>query len=196
MRNYNEKDIKLMFEKYSKNITHVIVAHTHYRPYIASLDYGHFKNIKTPNYIRKKLQETSKSTRHALNCFNKLLYPSHTNRAKQNPNLFKPLCFATIEGANATLDRSQTIHVNFALGNLPSVLTTQDIETLFKHAWHDKAQQSSNVMALDYYEKGEGAQWLGYSLKEAQQAKQKAWGADSIWDVSNCWIPHTALKTD
>ena len=185
-----------MFEKYSKNITHVIVAHTHFRPYIASLDYGKFKHIKTSNYIKSKLLETSKSTRHALNCFNKLLYPSHTNRVKQNPNLFRPLCFATIEGAKETQDRSQTIHVNFALGNLPSVLTTHDIEILFKHAWHDKAQQSSNIMALEYYEKGEGAQWIGYSLKEAQQVKQKAWGTESIWDVSNCWIPHDALKTD
>jgi hypothetical protein len=31
--------------------------------------------------------------------------------------------------------------------------------------------------------------WFGYSLKEAQQARYKAWATDGIWDVNNCWIP-------
>jgi hypothetical protein len=102
----------------------------------------------------------------------------------------------TIEGAKETTDRAQTIHVNIAIGNLPSVLNTEDIETLFRHAWHDMSHQSTDVKAYDHYKVDETSHWAGYSLKEAQQSTRKAWDTNSIWDVSNCWIPHTALNAD
>ena len=110
--------------------------------------------------------------------------------------MFLLVTFVTIEGANQTTDRSQTIHVNISLGNLPAVLNTEDIETLFRHAWHDMAHQSTDVKAYDYYKVDEASHWAGYSLKEAQQSTRKAWDTNSIWDVSNCWIPHTALNAD
>ena len=157
---------------------------------------GRFKHVRADQYIKTKMEQTRKDTRHALNCFYKLLYPTHSNRPNQNPNLFKPLTFVTIEGANQTTDRSQTIHVNISLGNLPSVLNTDDIETLFRHAWHDMAHQSTDVKAYEYYKVDEASHWAGYSLKEAQQNTHKAWDTNSIWDVSNCWIPHTALNAD
>ncbi len=196
MRNYNASDIESLFNQYEQHVSHVIVAHTYHRPYVASKDVGRFKNVRADQYLRAKLLETGKDLRHALNCFNKLLYPSHTNRTKQNPHLFRPLTFVTIEGANETADRAKTIHVNISLGNLPSVLNTEDIETLFRHAWHEKAHQSSDVRAYEYSRVDGHFRWMGYSLKEAQQAPHKAWDMDSIWDVSNCWIPHAALKAD
>ena len=196
MRQYNAKDIESMFNQHEQHVSHVVVAHTLHRPYVASTDAGRFKHVRADQYIKTKMEQTSKDTRHALNCFYKSLYPNHSNRPTQNPNLFKPLTFVTIEGANQTTDRSQTIHVNISLGNLPSVLNTDDIETLFRHAWHDMAHQSTDVKAYDYYKVDEASHWAGYSLKEAQQNTRKAWDTNSIWDVSNCWIPHTALKAD
>jgi hypothetical protein len=196
VRNYNASDIESLFNQYEQHVSHVIVAHTHHRPYIASKDEGRFKNVRADQYLRAKMLETGKDLRHVLNCFNKLLYPSHTNRPKQNPYLFRPLTFVTIEGANETTDRAKTIHVNISLGNLPSVLNTEDIETLFRHAWHEKAHQSTDVEVYDYYKVDEAPHWAGYSLKEAQRNKRKAWDTNSIWDVENCWIPHAALKAD
>lgn len=196
MRNYNAGDIESMFNEHEQHVSHVVVAHTLHRPYVASTDVGRFKHVRADQYIKTKMEQTSKDTRHALNCFYKLLYPTHSNRPTQNPNLFKPLTFVTIEGANQTTDRSQTIHVNISLGNLPSVLTTEDIETLFRHAWQEKAHQSSDVKAYEYSKVDGRSRWMGYSLKEAQQAPHKAWDTDSIWDVGNCWIPHAALKAD
>ena len=163
MRQYNAKDIESMFNQHEQHVSHVVVAHTLHRPYVASTDVGRFKHVRADQYIKTKMEQTSKDTRHALNCFYKLLYPTHSNRPTQNPNLFKPLTFVTIEGANQTTDRSQTIHVNISLGNLPSVLNTDDIETLFRHAWHDMAHQSTDVKAYDYYKVDEASHWAGYS---------------------------------
>ena len=196
MRQYNAKDIESMFNQHEQHVSHVVVAPTLHRPYVASTDVGRFKHVRADQYIKTKMEQTSRDTRHALNCFYKLLYPTHSNRPTQNPHLFKPLTFVTIEGANQTTDRSQTIHVNISLGNLPSVLNTEDIETLFRHAWHDMAHQSTDVKAYEYYKVDEASHWAGYSLKEAQQNTRKAWDTNSIWDVSNCWIPHTALNAD
>lgn len=196
MRNYNASDIESLFNQYEQHVSHVIVAHTNHRPYVASKDEGRFKNVRADQYLRAKMLETGKDLRHALNCFNKLLYPSHTNRPKQNPYLFRPLTFVTIEGANETTDRANTIHVNIAIGNLPAALNTEDIEALFRHAWHEKAHQSPDVKAYEYSKVDGQSRWMGYSLKEAQQAPKKAWDMDSIWDVGNCWIPHAALKAD
>jgi hypothetical protein len=148
--------------------------------------------VNPASYLSTKLAETSKSTRYALNCLNRLLYPSRTNRARQNPDFFKPFSFVTIEGAKETKDRAKTIHINILIGNLPKVLTTEDIKTIFRHFWHEKAKQKDDVKVLDY----DGGNWVGYSLKEAQQQPSRAWNTDSIWDVSNCWIPHSALNAD
>ena len=196
MNRYTAHDIEQFFNNYEKHISHVIVAHTHHRPYAATRDMGSSRQMRSDQYIRAKITQTQKDLKHALNCFNKLLYPSHPNRPRQNPSLFRPLTFVTIEGGDATLDRSKTIHVNIAIGNLPKVLSKEDIETLFRHAWHDMAHQSDDVKAFDYTQVNGRARWIGYSLKEAQQAPHKAWDTDSIWDVGNCWIPHVALKAD
>jgi len=192
MRNYTASDIKDMFDSYKQHVSHVIVAHTFHRPYIANTNVGRFKHVRADSYLKQKLVETSKDARYALNCFNKLLYPSATNLVIRKPDLYKPLAFVTIEGAKETTDRSQTIHVNIALGNLPKALTTEDIETLFRHVWHEKAKQKDDVWVEKYNEND----WNGYIVKEGQRDIKRAWNENSFWDVSNCWIPHNALKAD
>jgi hypothetical protein len=185
MRNYTANDIKGMFDNYKQHFSHVIVAHTHHRPYVANLS-------NQDVYVQQKLVETSRDTRYALNCFYKLLYPNATNKVIRKPCLFKPLTFTTIEGAKETTNRAQTIHVNIALGHLPKQLSTSDIETLFRHVWYEKAKQQDDVTVFAY----DNRDWVGYTLKEAQQNPSRAWSENSIWDVSNCWIPHSALKED
>jgi len=192
MRNYTASDIKDMFDSYKQHVSHVIVAHTFHRPYIANTNVGRFKHVRADSYLKQKLVETSKDARYALNCFNKLLYPSASNLVIRKPHLYKPLAFVTIEGAKETTDRSQTIHVNIALGNLPKALTTEDIETLFRHVWHEKAKQKDDVWVEKYNEND----WNGYIVKEGQRDIKRAWNENSFWDVSNCWIPHNALKAD
>ena len=185
MNAYTAKDVENFMNRYEQHITHVIVAHTPF----------HTCN-KTDNQIEKMAAQAKLDCRYALNCFYKLLYPTATNKPVRQPLLFKPLTFVTIEGAKTTTDPAQTIHFNIALGNLPTVLTTADIEALFRHAWHDKAHQSTDVKAYGYYKVDEASHWAGYSLKEAQKNTRKAWDTNSIWDVSNCWIPHAALNAD
>ena len=185
MNAYTAKDVENFMNQYEQHITHVIVAHTPF----------HTCN-KTDNQVEKMAAQAKLDCRYALNCFNKLLYPAATNKPVRQPLLFKPLTFVTIEGARTTTDPAQTIHFNIALGNLPTVLTTADIEALFRHAWHTKAKQSNNIMATQYYRQDNARTWNGYALKEAQQDAHKAWTVNGIWDVENCWIPHAALNAD
>ena len=196
MRDYTADDIKQMFNQYEQHIQYVIVAHTNHRPYTVCRNEEALRTVNAEKWTGAKLTQTSKDTRYALNCFNRLLYPNATNNTRRNPLLYRPFTFVTIEGARATTDKQQTIHVNIAIGNLPAALNKDDIETLFRHTWHEKAKQANDIKVIDYYEARKGDGWLGYSLKEAQQQPSRAWDESSIWDVTNCWIPHHAINTD
>ncbi len=189
---YTADDIKKFLGKYENYISHVIVAHTYFRPYTNPIK-GKHTNIRAK--IQRQLEQTKRDCRYALNIFNRMLYPNSTNKAKRFPFTYRPLTFVTIEGAKEITDRCQTIHINVSIGNLPTVLTTEDIHVLFEYAWHVKAGQSNDIKVTEYI-KGTNNQWTGYSLKEAQQAPNKAWETDGIWDVENCWIPHAALAAD
>jgi hypothetical protein len=191
-RDYTAQDIEAWFDGYKPHISHVVVAHTRYRPWVASQNTGRFKWVNTDTYLQSKLEATSKSTRYTLNCFNRFIFPGRTNRTRQKPSLFKPFAFVTIEGAKPTQDRQQTIHINIALGNLPTILTKEDLGIIFRHFWHEKAKQRDDVWVDNY----DGRPWGGYTLKEAQQDPSRLSGEKSIWDVDNCWIPHSALSED
>jgi hypothetical protein len=155
MRNYTAHDIEAMYRPYEKHITQVTVAHTKLRLYIA----------KNEVQLESMLTETRKACTYALNCFSKLLYPSATNKPVRQPHKYRPLTLVTTEGARWTAVRAQTVHVNIALGNLPQVLTTEDIETLLRHTWHNMAKQGTYIKVIEHH----GSNWVGYSLKEAQQ---------------------------
>jgi hypothetical protein len=186
MRQYTAKDIEEFQNTYSDYITHIVVAHTIFRPY-----------NKCQFQIDQMAEQAKKDMRHALNCFAKLLYQNSTNKPVRNPMLYRPLSFVTIENAKEHLSREQTIHFNIAFGNLPKAVLVDEIETLFKRAWVEMSHQANDVKVYDVKDKPiEASTWNGYSLKEAQQDKKQAWRFDGIWDVSNCWIPHAALNAD
>ncbi len=182
--NYSHDNIAEHFTQYADHFKFAIVAHTNLR----ACD-------KSQRQIDSMIEKTSSNCRYAMNCFSKLLYPTAANKPVRNPYFYKPLSFVTIESARATVTREQTIHINLTLGNVPAVLTAADIETLFRHAWHNKAKQSADVRAYEITN-GTAGTWLGYTLKEARQEKHRAWTTNGVWDVANSWIPHAALKAD
>lgn len=187
---YTAKNIETFIQFYDKHVSYYIVAHTHFRPFLkAQSKYTGNNKLR----IGKMAEQASKDCRYALNCFSKLLYPAATNKPTRFPYLYRPLTFVTIEGAKETTDKAQTIHFNIAIGNLPKVLTTEDIFTLFSYAWHEKAGLSADIQI---YKKQQADTFYGYMLKEAQHTPSKAWATDGIWDVNNCWIPHAALNAD
>jgi hypothetical protein len=67
--------------------------------------------------------------RYARNCFNRELYG---NGARRKPLKYQPLLITTLEGTRQTESPEHTIHYNIYLGNIPTVLTTDDI----KHYGH------------------------------------------------------------
>ena len=184
MRNYDAKNIEAFFRQNERHITHLIVAHTHFRPF-----------QKTQAQIHHYARQAKKDLRHALNHFGRLLYPNASNRVRRNPSKYAPLTFVTLEGAHETTNQALTLHFNISLGNLPKILNTDDITVLFSHAWHIEAHQSDDIKAYEYKANRTNT-WLGYQLKEAQQIRNLAWDDNGIWDVENCWIPHAALSAD
>lgn len=186
MRQYTAHDIETFQNTFVEHITHVVVAQTYFRPY-----------QKTNIQIYRMADEAKKDLRHALNCLAKSFYPSSTNKPVRQPYLYRPLTFVTIENAKENIGREQTIHFNIAFGNLPKHISAATLEAQFREAWVKKAHQTDDVKAYSVHGNPiEASTWNGYSLKEAQQQKNKAWRIEGIWDVTNCWIPHAALGAD
>jgi hypothetical protein len=184
--NYTAKDIEEFFEKYNAYATHAVIAHTKIHTF-----------GKSDRAINMAAAQAKRDLRHALNVFNKCLYPKHTSLPKRKPFLYRPLCFVTIEGAKQTTDPAQTIHFNITLGNIPKQFSTTMLEIIFRYAWHVRAGQSNDLYfdALSEYA-GDSRMWHGYILKEARQDTNKAWSTDGTWDVENSWIPHQAIAAD
>lgn len=184
--NYTAQDISNFFSQYESSITHNLVAHTKFRP----CNYSQ-------QQIDRMAEESKKCLRYALNCFGKSLYPNHSNYITRKPEIYRPLTFTTIENTTETTDKEQTIHFNISLGNLPKHLSTIQIEILFRHAWHIKAQQSNDIYLThknDY--PSDTRKWFGYILKDANKSRKLGWDTNGTWDVLNCWIPHSAINTD
>ena len=192
MRNYGIADWNEFIGNYDKHITHVVVAHTKLRAYVAAQGTQTWNAEKREQLLAAR---AIKDCRHALNCFNGLLHYGHSSLVKRKPFLYRPLTFVTLEGTKATTDSRQTLHFNISLGNLPKYFTTRDIDTLFKYAWCDMAGMSDNVQVSDYYRQ-EGKNWHTYTGKEANYDRQRVWGDNSILVVGNCWLPHAALGMD
>jgi hypothetical protein len=80
------------------------------------------------------------------------------------------------------------MHVNVLIGNLPGILTAQDVQALFRHCWTYKAQQADDVYVTEY----DGSKRLvNYTLKEEGNT-----GDTGVWCVENMFVPRTALHAD
>ena len=169
------KTIRDFLDKQQKHITHYVVAQSYYRPY--------HQLPKAVEHMASKLQ---KDLRHARNCFNRELYG---NGARRKPLQYQPLFIATLEGTKNTSNPQLTLHYNIYLGNLPKILTTEDIKELWTYCWHTKANQSNDIYIAEIINSTQ-SHLLHYGTKETQI------GNLSCWDFENTQIPYNALNID
>ena len=167
--------IRDFLNEQSKYITHYIVAHSNYSAY--------HKDAKD---IERMTFNLGKDLRHARNCFNKELYG---NGARRKPQLLQPLLIPTIEGTKEIANPQLTIHYNIYLGNLPTVLTTEEIKAVWTYCWVDKANQKNDIYIAEALANTQ-SHLLYYGTKEAQ------FGNLSCWDFENTQIPYSALNID
>lgn len=175
------QQIQSYFERYSKHLQYVAVAHTPYSCYTASAE-----------QIELLSQQAQTSCRHALNCFAKSLYKGASNKPVRQPLLYRPLTLATMEGARQTANKHLTIHYNIFLGNIPPQFSAADVEQLFRQAWHEKAGMSDDIK-LYKVDETNSRQWIGYTLKETGISRHNMQGIHTTWDVMNSFVPHAAL---
>ena len=169
------KTIRDFLDKQQKHITHYVVAHTHFHTY-HKLDWE----------IERMRISAIKDLRHARNCFNKELYG---NGARRKPLTYQPLLIPTLEGTKNTANPKLTIHYNIYLGNLPKILTTEDIRQLWTYCWVEKAHQKNDIYITEPLANTQ-SQLLHYGTKELQI------GNLSCWDIENTQIPYNALNID
>ncbi len=167
--------IRNFLDNQQKYITHYIVAQSHFHTY------------QKENWEIERMKSTLiKDLRHARNCFNKELYG---NGARRKPLTYQPLLIPTLEGTQNTTSPKHTLHYNIYLGNIPNVLTTEDIKILWTFCWVEKAHQKNDI----YIKKplaNTQSRLLQYGTKEMQI------GNLSCWDFENTQIPYNALNTD
>lgn len=182
--NYTANDVAQHFQNYSDHISHYAVMHTKFR--------SANKSQKTLDYY---VDQTNKNLHFALQVFETKIHAGHTNRAKRKPEIYKPLSFATVEGAYETTNNELTIHVNLLLGNLPEQLTDAQIYQFLTYGWLYKAKQSDNLSFYNIKNDRESAcRAINYSVKEGRTDRERLWSTNGIWSVQNCWIPHQALN--
>ena len=134
--NYDKLVLTQHFQKYSPYVTHVAVAHSSFHPYNA-----------TDRKIGAMLEEfQNKQLRHFVRRFGQALYQA---KALRKPDEFMPLMFITIEGARASALPEHTIHANFALGNIPALLSVAELKDIFTECWVEKTRIANNDIWLD-----------------------------------------------
>jgi hypothetical protein len=181
--NYTANDVASHFQKYSDHISHYAVMHTKLR--------SANKSQKTrESYV----EQTNKNLHYALQVFETKIHDGHINRARRKPEIYKPLSFATIEGAYETTNNELTVHVNLLLGNLPTHLNDAHIYQCLTYAWLYKANQSDDLSFYNIANDNQSVcRALNYSVKEGRANRERLWSTNGIWSVQNCWIPHQAL---
>ena len=169
----SKKIITDFFDQYSANITHVAVAHSTLHPHNA-----------TQAEIDSMLATFKQQLRHFTNCFGQAV---HGKKAQRKPLLYRPLYLITIEGAHASALAHDTIHANFALGNLPSDLSVDELKQKFTECWVRKAKIANDDIWFQPVSALGPEGWNDYIIKEFKRGNMEA------WDVENSWIPHAAL---
>jgi hypothetical protein len=168
--------IRTFLDGYSSHITHWAVAHTPFRTYKA-----------TDRQVEAMKNEARKKCRHFRNTFSQALYQA---KALRKPEIYSPLLITTIEGASTSASPMHTIHFNFAIGNLPKCIDTNELKSVFKHCWVEKSGMSADKLWIRDANVSENIGWLHYITKEAEH------GNTETWDFENTQIPHKALAMD
>ena len=167
--------IRDFLDTQQKHITQYVVAQSHFHTY-----------HKMEWEIERMSVSLKKDLRHARNCFNKELYG---NGARRKPLIYQPLLIPTLEGTKKTTSPKHTLHYNIYLGNLPKILTTEDIKELWTYCWVEKAHQKNDIYITEPLANTQ-SHLLYYGTKETQI------GNLSCWDFENTQIPYNALNAD
>jgi hypothetical protein len=170
------KHVRNFLNEHSQHITHWAVAHTPFHTYKA-----------TPQQLDRMKQEAQKQCLFFRRSFSQFLYQA---KALRKPHIYSPLLITTIEGVKASPFRQDTIHFNFAIGNIPSSISTDELRQVFEHCWVVKAKLSSKKIWLQDADSSRNTHWLNYITKEAEI------GNIDTWDFQNTQIPHVALAAD
>lgn len=166
-------DIRSYLCAYQQHVTHCAVGHTKLHTYHC-----------TPRQLVAMEADAKQGCRKALNAFSQFLRGAKANRKQQE---YSPLVITTLEGVTDTGVKAHTIHYHFALGNIPSVLTTDELRQVFRHCWVDIAGLSSKGLWLAEAYEDNAQGWINYITKEAER------GNVATWDFENTRIPHIAL---
>jgi hypothetical protein len=175
IRMHEVQAIKEYYKSYGQHISHLIVAHTNYRPAIN----------ETATKSSWQFEQSKKQFKHFRNRFNSLLYGS---KSKRNPAKFQPLILTTIEGTREMADTSKTIHYNICIGNLPNSLTTEDLRVVFTDAWIKSGFNQKSIWIEETGTIQDTENWFGYISKEASN------GSTHCFDLTNNQIPTQALR--
>jgi hypothetical protein len=154
---------------YSDKVQWVAVGHTHMHTF-----------EKTEAQIFGMLLGTQRSgkhfTRKLAQFFNgrkALTNISHSN----NPLIISHLHTGKLNNT------SSTIHYHFAFGNIPDVVTEQDMRTIFEELWVKKSGQSSKGLWLQKAD-SENKGWLHYGHNENKLGNRLG------LDINSCVIPY------
>jgi hypothetical protein len=101
--------IRNFLNEYNQHITHWAVAHTPFHTYKA-----------TPQQLERMKQEAQKQCLFFRRSFSQFLYQA---KALRKPHIYSPLLITTIEGVKASPFKQDTIHFNFAIGNIPNSIS-------------------------------------------------------------------------
>ncbi len=167
--------IKEYYKSYSQHISHIIVAHTNYRPAIN----------ETASKSSWQVEQSKTQFKNFRSRFNSLLYGS---KSKRNPAKFQPLILTTIEGTKERVDKTKTIHFNLCIGNLPDGLTTKDLRVVFSEAWGKAGLNQKSIWIEETGTIQDTKNWLGYISKEASN------GSTHCYNLENNQIPTQALR--
>jgi hypothetical protein len=150
-------DLKQLRERlypYAQHITHLAVAHTHFKTTDASTE-----------LLDWQIKRAKTQCRFFLNRFNQVLYGA---KSKTFQSSHRPLVITTLEGSIAGKSNKNTLHYNFLIGNVPECLTTEELRTVFTHCW-SKAGFSTHSIWLEKAGTPEYTEgFINYCTKEAQ----------------------------
>lgn len=172
----NAEHVRNYLTKYNKHITHWAVAHTPFHTYHA-----------TQSQLESMKLEARKQCRFFRRTFSQYLYQA---KALRKPEIYSPLIITTIEGVKTSPHKQDTIHFNFAIGNIPRCITTVELHQVFEHCWVDKAKLSGKSLWLQDADLSRNINWINYITKEAE------FGNIDTWDFENTQIPNVALAAD
>lgn len=186
---YNSHHIKEFANKYIDHYQFYLVAHSKFHP--------RNQSIKTIEASRRRL--SLKMTK-ALKELTFRLVPNFLQLSPRQKELSRFLTFTTIEGLNPSDLQSMTIHFNIMIGNLPSHVTKELLETEFIDIWTKQLKESDRfwIECVDNLVKRNGDEnplraVSGYIVKDGYKDKSKSWDVSGFWDEQNTWIPHDAL---